>query len=65
VPKFDVLEIVWQLISGLEHLHLHNIVHGFLTAENVLVSKKDKSLLVLTHYGFAKWRSLQPVLLLN
>ena len=64
VPKLDVLEILWQLFNGLEHLHLHNIVHGCLTLDNVLVSKKDKSLL-LTNYGFAKWRSPQPVLNLN
>ncbi len=45
------LEILWQILSGLTHIHAQNIVHRDLKPENIFI---DGSRVLLGDFGLAK-----------
>ncbi|KAG2057835.1 kinase-like protein [Suillus hirtellus] len=61
--KFDfctILNIRDQLLSSLEHIHLHNYVHGDIKAQNILIGHgTSKNSIFIVDFGVAKgyWSS--------
>eukprot|EP00126_Sphaerothecum_destruens_P008858 Sdes_comp20370_c0_seq1m14198 len=50
--NFNRKEILYQIVSGLKHLHDSNIVHRDLKPHNVLITYKDKA--VISDFGLCK-----------
>jgi tRNA A-37 threonylcarbamoyl transferase component Bud32 len=42
VDQTKVLDIVKGIVEGMIHLHKHNIVHGNLTAKNILLTNEGE-----------------------
>ncbi|KAK9396830.1 mitogen-activated protein kinase kinase kinase 14 [Crotalus adamanteus] len=57
LPEDRALDYLSQILEALEHLHAHNVLHGDVKADNVLLSG-DRSHAVLCDFGHAA--QLQP-----
>ncbi|PCH44580.1 kinase-like protein [Wolfiporia cocos MD-104 SS10] len=51
-PKANKLRLILDIVSGLEFLHSHNVIHGDLKADNILVD--DEGLARLTDFGVTR-----------
>uniref|UniRef100_A0A8C5Q7S3 Protein kinase domain-containing protein n=1 Tax=Leptobrachium leishanense TaxID=445787 RepID=A0A8C5Q7S3_9ANUR len=57
LPEDLALHYLWQVLSGLEHLHAANIIHGDIKADNVLLSEDGNEALLC---DFGKSAHLPP-----
>ncbi len=48
-----VLDILYQCADGLRHLHTLGIIHRDVRADNVLVSRRDPILVLISDFGLA------------
>ena len=54
-PEEEVVRIIKQLLSALEYLHSHNVVHGCLSLDNVMFeTEEDDSAIKLISFGLAR-----------
>jgi tRNA A-37 threonylcarbamoyl transferase component Bud32 len=49
VGEVNVLNVVKGIVEGMIHLHKHNIIHGNLTAKNVLLTKSGEPKISVSH----------------
>ncbi len=56
VPPVRAIDLILQVLSGLEHAHEHNVVHRDLKPENVFVTRdhEGKERLKLVDFGISK-----------
>ena len=52
LKKPKMVDILWQIAFGLNHLHENNIIHGRLKPSNVLLQEnRNKVILKVSDYG--------------
>lgn len=55
LPEREVINVLHQILSGVEYLHALNIVHRDLKLENILLTKLDtSSRIVIADFGNAR-----------
>lgn len=59
----EVRDYLWQILSAIEYLHAHNILHLDLRSENIIIT--EPNLLKLLDFGNAQFYTQDKVIILD